>query len=61
MSRHYYAVYWPYGVNTFNFDHEPIGTVSHSIRLKRVTLTLLLTGSTVIFIGACRIIDCCAR
>lgn len=27
MSRHYYAVYWPYGVNTFNFDHEPIGTV----------------------------------
>lgn len=27
MSRHYYAVYWPYGANTFNFDHEPIGTV----------------------------------
>lgn len=27
MSRHFYAVYWPYGVNTFNFDHEPIGTV----------------------------------
>lgn len=27
MSRHYYAVYWPYGVKTFNFDHEPIGTV----------------------------------
>lgn len=27
MSSHYYAVYWPYGVNTFNFDHEPIGTV----------------------------------
>lgn len=27
MSRHYYAVYWPYGVNIFNFDHEPIGTV----------------------------------
>lgn len=27
MSRHYYAVYWPYGVNISNFDHEPIGTV----------------------------------
>lgn len=27
MSRHFYAVYWPYGVNTFDFDHEPIGTV----------------------------------
>lgn len=27
MSRHFYAVYWPYGVNTFNSDHEPIGTV----------------------------------
>lgn len=27
MSRHFYAVYWPYGVNISNFDHEPIGTV----------------------------------
>ena len=27
MSRHFYAVYWPYGVNTFDFDHEPIGAV----------------------------------
>lgn len=57
MSRHFYAVYWPYGVNTFNFDHEPMVLLSHSIRLKRVTLTFLLTGSTVIFIRACRIID----
>ena len=57
MSRHFYAVYWPYGVNTFNFDHEPIGTVIPFDTAKARELTLLLTGSTVIFIGACRIID----
>ena len=27
MSRHFYAVIWSYGVNTYNFDHEPLGTV----------------------------------
>ena len=35
MSRHFYAVYWPYGVNTFNFDHEPIGTVIPFDTVKR--------------------------
>ena len=58
MSRHFYAVYWPYGVNTLSISTmSRLVLLSRSIRLKRVTLTLLLTGSTVIFIGACRIID----
>ena len=53
MSRHFYAVYWPYGVNTFNFDHEPIGTVVPFDTTKARDAY----GSTVIFIRACRIID----
>lgn len=57
MSRHF-TLFIGLTVSTF-----PISTMSRlvllsrSIRLKRVTLTLLLTGSTVIFIRACRIID----
>lgn len=57
MSRHFYAVYW-LTVSTLSISTmSRLVLLSHSIRLKRVTLTLLLTGSTVIFIGACRIID----
>lgn len=27
MSRHFYAVHWPYGVNTFDAEGWPLGTL----------------------------------
>lgn len=57
MSRHF-TLFIGLTVSTLSISTmSRLVLLSHSIRLKRVTLTFLLTGSTVIFIRACRIID----